>query len=187
MAGSMEQACARARVLLWRWLGKRCHMSYHYSAIAQFLEHFDCPSYTWRPSILNGLWKFRMSVLQWHTEICKDGRLIVLYFGFSQRHWWGFRSSGMRHRVTDVSKRSSAVQMLFHNRRRRKHRPLNSKTPSFELQNTLLWTPKHRPLNSKTPSFELQNTVLWTPKHRPLNSKNHPFKNTASPAWRFES
>jgi len=45
MAGSMEQACARARVLLWRWLGKRCHMSYHYSAIPQFLEHFDCPSY----------------------------------------------------------------------------------------------------------------------------------------------
>jgi len=45
MAGSMEQVCARARVLLWRWLGKCCHMSYHYSAIPQFRELFDCPSY----------------------------------------------------------------------------------------------------------------------------------------------
>ena len=45
MTGSMEQVCACARVLLWRWLGKRCHMSYHYSAIAQFRELFDCPSY----------------------------------------------------------------------------------------------------------------------------------------------
>jgi hypothetical protein len=38
--------CARARVLLRRWLGKR-HMSYHYSAIPHFRELFDCPSYTW--------------------------------------------------------------------------------------------------------------------------------------------
>jgi len=28
-----------------RWLGKRCHMSYHYSAIPQFRELCDCPSY----------------------------------------------------------------------------------------------------------------------------------------------
>jgi hypothetical protein len=34
-----------ARVLLWRWLGKHCCMSYHYSAIPLFQEHFDCPSY----------------------------------------------------------------------------------------------------------------------------------------------
>jgi hypothetical protein len=46
MAGSMEQVCARARVLLWRWLGKRCHMSYHYSATPHFRELFDCPTYT---------------------------------------------------------------------------------------------------------------------------------------------
>jgi hypothetical protein len=49
MAQSMEQVCmcvcARARVLLWRWLDKRCHMSYHYSAILHFRELFDCPSY----------------------------------------------------------------------------------------------------------------------------------------------
>jgi hypothetical protein len=37
--------CALARVLLWRWLGKRCHMSYQYSAIPQFQELFNCPSY----------------------------------------------------------------------------------------------------------------------------------------------
>jgi hypothetical protein len=30
--------CVYARVLLWRWLGKRCHMSYHYSAIPHFQE-----------------------------------------------------------------------------------------------------------------------------------------------------
>jgi len=36
--------CARARVLLWSWLGKRCHMSYHYSATPHFRELFDCPS-----------------------------------------------------------------------------------------------------------------------------------------------
>ena len=35
--------CARARVILWIWLGKRCHMSYHYSAIPHFRELFDCP------------------------------------------------------------------------------------------------------------------------------------------------
>jgi hypothetical protein len=29
MVGSMEQVCVRTRILLWRWLGKRCHMSYH--------------------------------------------------------------------------------------------------------------------------------------------------------------
>jgi len=35
-----------ARVLLWRWLGKRCHMSNHYIGIPHFRELFDCPSYT---------------------------------------------------------------------------------------------------------------------------------------------
>jgi hypothetical protein len=35
----------RARVLLWRWLGKCCRMSYHYSATPHFRELFDCPSY----------------------------------------------------------------------------------------------------------------------------------------------
>ena len=44
--GKMDgvSVCVRARVPLWRWLGKRCHMSYHYSAIPQFREVFDCPS-----------------------------------------------------------------------------------------------------------------------------------------------
>jgi hypothetical protein len=37
--------CALARALLWRWLGKRCFMSNHYSAIPQFREFFDIPSY----------------------------------------------------------------------------------------------------------------------------------------------
>jgi hypothetical protein len=39
--------CARARaaVLLRRWLDKRCHMSYSYSAIPGFRELFDCLSY----------------------------------------------------------------------------------------------------------------------------------------------
>ena len=45
MAGSMEQLCVCVRVLLWRWLGKRCHMSYLYSAIPHFRERFDCPFY----------------------------------------------------------------------------------------------------------------------------------------------
>jgi len=45
MVGSMEQLCVCARVLLWKWLGKRCHMSYHYSAMPDFQELFDCPSY----------------------------------------------------------------------------------------------------------------------------------------------
>jgi hypothetical protein len=45
MAGSIEQACVRARVLLWRWLGMRCHMSNRYSATPHFRELFDCPSY----------------------------------------------------------------------------------------------------------------------------------------------
>ena len=44
--GRMDGAsvCWCARVRLWRWLGKRCHMSYHYSAIPQFRELCDCPS-----------------------------------------------------------------------------------------------------------------------------------------------
>jgi hypothetical protein len=42
MAGSTEQVCVRARVLLWKWSGKRCHMTYHYSAIPHFRELFDC-------------------------------------------------------------------------------------------------------------------------------------------------
>ena len=46
MVGSMEQVCVCARVRLWMWLGKRCHMSYHYSAIPQFRELCDCPSYS---------------------------------------------------------------------------------------------------------------------------------------------
>ena len=45
MAGSMEQVCVCVRVWFWRWLDKRCHMSYHYSAIPQFRELCDCPSY----------------------------------------------------------------------------------------------------------------------------------------------
>jgi hypothetical protein len=45
MAGWTEQVCVLASVLLWKWLGKRCHMSYHYSAIPHFRELFDCPSY----------------------------------------------------------------------------------------------------------------------------------------------
>ena len=44
-AGSMEQVCVCARVWLWRLLGKRCHMFYHYSAVPQFRELCDCPSY----------------------------------------------------------------------------------------------------------------------------------------------
>jgi hypothetical protein len=36
---------ARARVLFWRWLNKRCRMSYRYNAITPFRELFDCPSY----------------------------------------------------------------------------------------------------------------------------------------------
>ena len=49
MAGSVKQVCvcvrARARVLLWRWLGKRCHISNDYIDIPHFRELFDCPSY----------------------------------------------------------------------------------------------------------------------------------------------
>ena len=55
MAGSMEQVCVcvcvcvRARVLLWRWLGERCHMSNHYIGVPHFRELFDCPSYFRKP------------------------------------------------------------------------------------------------------------------------------------------
>jgi hypothetical protein len=45
MAGLMEQVCACARALLWRWLGKRCHMPYHYCTTPHFRELFDCLSY----------------------------------------------------------------------------------------------------------------------------------------------
>ena len=45
MAGSNEQVCVCPRVLLWRWLGKHCHKSYHCSAIPPFRELFECPSY----------------------------------------------------------------------------------------------------------------------------------------------
>jgi hypothetical protein len=48
MAGSMEQVCVCARVLLWRWVGKRCHMSYHFSAIPHFRELFDCHTYLFK-------------------------------------------------------------------------------------------------------------------------------------------
>jgi hypothetical protein len=41
MAGSMEQVRLRARVLFWRWLGKRCWISYHYSAIPPILQLSD--------------------------------------------------------------------------------------------------------------------------------------------------
>jgi hypothetical protein len=44
MAGSMEKVYVCPRVLLWRWFGKRCRMSYHYSAIPPFWELFDWPS-----------------------------------------------------------------------------------------------------------------------------------------------
>jgi hypothetical protein len=37
--------CVCARVLLWRRIGKCCHMSYHYSAIPHIQEIFGCPSY----------------------------------------------------------------------------------------------------------------------------------------------
>jgi hypothetical protein len=33
--------CARAKFLLWKWLGKHYRMSYHYSAVTQFRELFD--------------------------------------------------------------------------------------------------------------------------------------------------
>ena len=46
MAGSMKQVCVCARFLFWKWLGKRCHMSNHYSAIPHFRELFDCLSYS---------------------------------------------------------------------------------------------------------------------------------------------
>jgi hypothetical protein len=36
-AGSMEQVYVCAWVLLWRWLGKICHMSYHYHISVNFL------------------------------------------------------------------------------------------------------------------------------------------------------
>ena len=57
MAGSMEQVCVCARVWLWRWLDKRCPMSYHYSAIPQFRELCDCPSYI----------QSQLIELQWQT------------------------------------------------------------------------------------------------------------------------
>jgi hypothetical protein len=43
MAGSMEQVCVCTWLLIWRWLGKRCHMSYHYSAVLPFWELFWLP------------------------------------------------------------------------------------------------------------------------------------------------
>ena len=45
MVGSNEQVCVCPRVLLWRWLGKHCHKSYHCSVIPPFREIFECPPY----------------------------------------------------------------------------------------------------------------------------------------------
>jgi len=49
--------CVHARVLLWRWLSKHCHMSYHYSATPHFWELFDRPSY-----FSLQLFKFNLSI-----------------------------------------------------------------------------------------------------------------------------
>jgi hypothetical protein len=35
----LKQVCVCTRVLLWRWLGRHCHMSYHYIAIPPFQEY----------------------------------------------------------------------------------------------------------------------------------------------------
>jgi hypothetical protein len=45
--GKIASVCVRARVLLWRWLNKRCQMFNHYSATTHFRELFDCPSYSY--------------------------------------------------------------------------------------------------------------------------------------------
>ena len=85
MAGSMEQVCARARILLRRWLGKCCHMSYHRSAIPQFREHFDCPSYN----------------------------VIMFSFSFTTvllRHWWNGSTAP---RMTDFGNRGRWVFSLL--------------------------------------------------------------------------
>jgi len=55
--GSSVCVCVCAQgSLLWRWLGKRCHMSYHYSAIPHFRELFHCSSYL-RGLCLEEWWK----------------------------------------------------------------------------------------------------------------------------------
>jgi hypothetical protein len=38
LTGLMEQVCICAEVLLWKWLGKHCHMAYNYSPIPPFWE-----------------------------------------------------------------------------------------------------------------------------------------------------
>jgi len=64
-AGSMEQVCVCARVLLWRWLGKRCHMSYHYSATPHFREIFWLPLIVCFPCVYaRSLPGWRMCFLQ---------------------------------------------------------------------------------------------------------------------------
>ena len=55
LARSMEKVCVCARVLHWRWLDKRCHMSYRWSAIPQLRELFDFPSHK-IPIILAGFY-----------------------------------------------------------------------------------------------------------------------------------
>ena len=65
-AGLMEQVCMCARVLLWRWSGKRFHMSYHYSATPHFRELFDCASYT---SISFQIWKSEHQILTYVLRV----------------------------------------------------------------------------------------------------------------------
>jgi hypothetical protein len=58
-------ACARAGFLLRRWLGKRCHMSNHYSAIPHFRERFDRPSYIESNRIIRGS-NFIVALYTWY-------------------------------------------------------------------------------------------------------------------------
>jgi hypothetical protein len=57
--------CVWARIILWRWLGTRLRMPYHYSAIPPFRELCDCPSYVTLQRETNSKFK------HWMWDFCK--------------------------------------------------------------------------------------------------------------------
>jgi hypothetical protein len=65
LAGSMEQVRVCTRVLLWRWLGKSCHMSYHCNT--------TIPRTFWLPLVHTILIKRRYFLYEIRKQLCIIG------------------------------------------------------------------------------------------------------------------
>ena len=84
MAGSNEQVCVSPMVLLWMWLGKHYHKSYHCNAIPPFRELFECPSH-WiiMKSYMNAKWaplNLRLIFKQKSLGVNSEWLLAIPYF-----------------------------------------------------------------------------------------------------------